>query len=333
MQKPRPEEPVSKKKFPTNVAEKKTHGYRRLPRGFGTGIRQAGAYAYAHFHNKRAELRRCAYLSPIREDSLESMISTTCERPGATRVTSDHTPHLINTPLRRERRRKDPKAPRTPARSFTDESDVPCGHRHEHTKGAKPRASVFKRLCFPSHVSRRAERDQNGNIKVFACHMAGIWGRYGALPANDEELAELAERPGAITRRRAAAAALAVAYGLEDVPTTQMTAVSANVVTAQGSGGNDDRSTGYGGGSSHYPFMPITDPSHTFHSASSSGHHITKEHVIEEDEEDEIDSQDDIDDNENMDERDDEPLFDIARVNNTEIEYEQDPPDIFTSDQ
>ncbi|MQL92153.1 hypothetical protein Taro_024775 [Colocasia esculenta] len=51
------------------------------------------------------------------------------------------------------------------------------------------------------------------------------------------------------------------------------------------------------------------------------------------DEEDEIDSQDDIDDNENMEEGDDEPLFDIARVNNTEIEYEQDPPDVFTSDQ
>ncbi|MQL84528.1 hypothetical protein Taro_017039 [Colocasia esculenta] len=91
--------------------------------------------------------------------------------------------------------------------------------------------------------------------------------------------------------------------------------------------------TGYGGGSSQYPFMPITDPSHTFHSASSPGHHVIEEHVIEEDEEDEIDSQDDIDDNENMDEGDDEPLFDIARVNNTEIEYEQDPPDIFTSDQ
>ncbi|MQL81629.1 hypothetical protein Taro_014101, partial [Colocasia esculenta] len=34
-----------------------------------------------------------------------------------------------------------------------------------------------------------------------------------------------------------------------------------------------------------------------------------------------------------MDEGDDEPLFDIVRVNNTEIEYEQDPLDIFTSDQ
>ncbi|MQM13473.1 hypothetical protein Taro_046398 [Colocasia esculenta] len=90
------------------------------------------------------------------------------------------------------------------------------------------------------------------------------------------------------------------------------------------------RSTGYGGGSSQYPFMPITGPSLTFHSASSSGHHVTEEHVIEEDE---IDSQDDIDDNENMDEGDDDPLFDIARVNNIEIEYEQDPPDIFTSDQ
>ncbi|MQL70015.1 hypothetical protein Taro_002296 [Colocasia esculenta] len=90
---------------------------------------------------------------------------------------------------------------------------------------------------------------------------------------------------------------------------------------------------GYGGGSSQYPFMPITNPSHTFHSASSSGHHVTKEHVIEEDEEDEIDSQDDIDDNENLEEGDDEPLFDISRVNNTEIEYEQDPPDVFTSDQ
>ncbi|MQM07013.1 hypothetical protein Taro_039845 [Colocasia esculenta] len=79
----------------------------------------------------------------------------------------------------------------------------------------------------------------------------------------------------------------------------------------------DIRSTGYGGGSSQYPFMLITDPSH----------------VIEEDEEDEIDSQDDIDDNENMDEGDDEPLFHIARANNTDIEYEQDPPYIFTSDQ
>ncbi|MQL86337.1 hypothetical protein Taro_018875 [Colocasia esculenta] len=59
--------------------------------------------------------------------------------------------------------------------------------------------------------------------------------------------------------------------------------------------------------------MPITDPSHTFHSASSSGHHVTEEHMIEEDEVDEIDSQDDIDDNENMDEGDDEPLFHIAR--------------------
>ncbi|MQM10162.1 hypothetical protein Taro_043053 [Colocasia esculenta] len=60
--------------------------------------------------------------------------------------------------------------------------------------------------------------------------------------------------------------------------------------------------------------MSIIDPSHTFHSASSSGHHVTEEHVIEEDEEDEIDSQDDIDDNENMEEGDDEPLFDIARL-------------------
>ncbi|MQM14551.1 hypothetical protein Taro_047483 [Colocasia esculenta] len=76
-------------------------------------------------------------------------------------------------------------------------------------------------------------------------------------------------------------------------------------------------STGYGGSSSQYPFMPITYPSHTLHSASSSGHHVTEEHVIEEDEEDEIDSQDDIDGNENMDEGNDEPLFDIARVNNT----------------
>ncbi|MQM05172.1 hypothetical protein Taro_037983 [Colocasia esculenta] len=91
-------------------------------------------------------------------------------------------------------------------------------------------------------------------------------------------------------------------------------------------------SIGYGGGSSQYHFMSIIDPSHTFHSASSSGHHITEEHVIEEDEEDEIDSQDDIDDNENMEEEDDELLFDIARVNNTEIEYEQDHPDVFTSD-
>ncbi|MQM18158.1 hypothetical protein Taro_051146 [Colocasia esculenta] len=91
-------------------------------------------------------------------------------------------------------------------------------------------------------------------------------------------------------------------------------------------------SIGYGGGSSQYLFMPIIDPSHTFHSASSSGHHVTEEHVIEEDEEDEIDSQDDIDDNENMEEGDDEPLFDIVRVNNTEIEYEQDLPDVFTSD-
>ncbi|MQL81625.1 hypothetical protein Taro_014086 [Colocasia esculenta] len=73
-------------------------------------------------------------------------------------------------------------------------------------------------------------------------------------------------------------------------------------------------STGYGGGSSQYPFMSITDHSHSFHSASSSGHHVTEEHVIEEDEEDEINSQDDIDDNENMDEEDDEPLFDIART-------------------
>ncbi|MQL69661.1 hypothetical protein Taro_001954, partial [Colocasia esculenta] len=95
----------------------------------------------------------------------------------------------------------------------------------------------------------------------------------------------------------------------------------------------DVRSTGYGGGSSQYHFMSITDPSHTFHSASLSGHHVTEEHVIEEDEEDEIDSQDDIDDNENMDVGDDELLFDIYRMNNTEIEYEQDPPDIFTSDQ
>ncbi|MQM10105.1 hypothetical protein Taro_043000 [Colocasia esculenta] len=92
-------------------------------------------------------------------------------------------------------------------------------------------------------------------------------------------------------------------------------------------------SIGYGGGSSQYPFMPITDPSHTFHSASSSGHHVIEEDVIEVDEEDEIDSQNDIDDNVNMDEGDDEPLFDIVKVNNTEIEYEQDPPDIFTSDQ
>ncbi|MQL89162.1 hypothetical protein Taro_021743 [Colocasia esculenta] len=92
------------------------------------------------------------------------------------------------------------------------------------------------------------------------------------------------------------------------------------------------RSIGYGGGSSQYPFMSIIDPSYTFHSASSSGHHVTEEHVIEEDEEDEIDSQDDIDDNENMEKGDDEPLFDIVRVNNTEIEYEQDHPDVFTSD-
>ncbi|MQM14440.1 hypothetical protein Taro_047370, partial [Colocasia esculenta] len=92
-------------------------------------------------------------------------------------------------------------------------------------------------------------------------------------------------------------------------------------------------SIGYGGGSSQYLFMPITDHSHTFHSASSSGHHVIEEHVIDEDEEDKIDSQDDIDDNEDIEDEDDEPLSDIVRVNNTEIKYEQDPPDVFTSDQ
>ncbi|MQL74620.1 hypothetical protein Taro_006966, partial [Colocasia esculenta] len=76
----------------------------------------------------------------------------------------------------------------------------------------------------------------------------------------------------------------------------------------------DVRSIGYGGGSSQYPFMSITDPSHTFPSANSSGHHVTEEHVIDDDEEDEIDLQDDIDDNENMEEGDDEPLFDIAML-------------------
>ncbi|MQM16154.1 hypothetical protein Taro_049106, partial [Colocasia esculenta] len=240
VQKLRPEEPALRGNPPTDVAEKRIPDYRRPHRGFGAGIRQGGAYTYARFHDKRAELRRCAYLPPIREDSPESMISTTCERQGETRVTSDHTPHLRNAPLRRERRQKNPRAPRTPARNFTDENHVPCGHRHGRAGRAKPRVSVFERLSFPSRTSRRAERDQSGNIKIFACHMAGIWGRYGALPANDKELAELAERPGAITRRRAAAAALAAAYGHEDVPTMQMTAVSANVVTAQGSGGNDD---------------------------------------------------------------------------------------------
>ncbi|MQL95393.1 hypothetical protein Taro_028058 [Colocasia esculenta] len=49
----------------------------------------------------------------------------------------------------------------------------------------------------------------------------------------------------------------------------------------------DVRSIGYGGGSLQYPFMPITDPSHTFHSASSSGYmwHRRTDYIIPPDEE------------------------------------------------
>ncbi|MQM10999.1 hypothetical protein Taro_043899 [Colocasia esculenta] len=60
-------------------------------------------------------------------------------------------------------------------------------------------------------------------------------------------------------------------------------------------------------------------------------HHVTEEHVIEEDEEDEIDSQDDIDDNENMEEGDDEPLFDIVRIWHRRTDYII-PPDEETID-
>ncbi|MQL81312.1 hypothetical protein Taro_013779 [Colocasia esculenta] len=59
-------------------------------------------------------------------------------------------------------------------------------------------------------------------------------------------------------------------------------------------------------------------------------HHVTQEHVIEEDEENEIDLQDDIDDNENMEEGDDEPLFDIARMWHRRRDYII-PPDEDTS--
>ncbi|MQL87563.1 hypothetical protein Taro_020110 [Colocasia esculenta] len=44
-------------------------------------------------------------------------------------------------------------------------------------------------------------------------------------------------------------------------------------------------SIGYGGGSSQYPFMPITDHSHTFHSASSLGWHRRTDYIIPLDEE------------------------------------------------
>ncbi|MQM18289.1 hypothetical protein Taro_051277, partial [Colocasia esculenta] len=64
--------------------------------------------------------------------------------------------------------------------------------------------------------------------------------RYGALPTDDEELAELAERPSAVTRRRVAATALTTAYGGANASTTQMMAATANVITTQGSRGNNE---------------------------------------------------------------------------------------------
>ncbi|MQL89533.1 hypothetical protein Taro_022103 [Colocasia esculenta] len=87
---------------------------------------------------------------------------------------------------------------------------------------------------------QRVERGRNGSWQIFACHMAGIGSHYGALPIDDEELAELAERPGAVTRRRVAAAALTATYGGANASATQMMAITANVITTQGSGGNSE---------------------------------------------------------------------------------------------
>ncbi|MQL71181.1 hypothetical protein Taro_003495 [Colocasia esculenta] len=234
----------------------------RPPRGFKTRVQQGGAYAYAHFHDKRRELRRSAHIPTVRggRPTPAVLAARQCHREKI-HGSHDHILGLTTSPLQRSRPPRARKDPRAEAESSSGENDVPCESGHEQSGGPKPRLSVFKRLTFPS---RRVERGRHGNLTIFSCRMAGIWGRYGALPANDEELAELAERPGAITRRRAAAAALAAAYGLEEMPTIQMTAVSANVVTAQGSGGNDNipppPPEASGGTSQQIPFAAPLDP-------------------------------------------------------------------------
>ncbi|MQL84504.1 hypothetical protein Taro_017013 [Colocasia esculenta] len=235
----------------------------RPPRGFKTRVQQGGACAYAHFHDKRRELRRSAHIPTVRRGRPTSAVlaARQCRREEI-HGSHDHMLGLVTSPLQRSRPPRVRKDPQAEAESSSGENDVPCESGHEQPGGAKPRVSVFKRLTFPS---RRVERGRHGNLTIFSCHVAGVWGRYGALPTENEELIELAERPGVVTRRRAAAAALAAAYGLEDVPTIQMT-VSANVVTAQGSGGNDDipppppPPETSGGTSQQTPFAAPIDP-------------------------------------------------------------------------
>ncbi|MQL76703.1 hypothetical protein Taro_009081 [Colocasia esculenta] len=251
VQQPRSKEIVLEEEAPKEVADERIPTYYRPPRGFRAMIHQGGACAYVRFHDKRAELRRLAHLPLIRENSPASMASTTHDRPGATRVVHDHILHLTNSSLRRTRMLQVMEALHDEAESSSDENDVPYGHIHEQTGRAKPRVSVFERMSFHPQISRRVERDQSESLKIFACHMAGVWSRYGTLPIENEEIIELAERPGAVTRRRAAAVALAATYKAPNTPTTQMTAVSANVITTQGSGGNNE-----------FPPPPPEDPEH-----------------------------------------------------------------------
>ncbi|MQM06847.1 hypothetical protein Taro_039676 [Colocasia esculenta] len=234
VQRPRLEEAVPEEEALREARDVKVPNYQRPPRGFQARVQQGGACAYACFHNKRAELWRSVYLPLIRENSPALMVSTTYDRRGATRVVRDRILHLADSPLRRARMLRAVETPQDGAESNSDKNDVMCGHTHEQTGRAKPQVSVFERLSFHPQTSRRVERDWSRNL----CMSYGR--RYGALPTENEEIIELAERPGAVTRRRAAAAALATAYRAPNAPATQMTAVTANVITTQGSGGSNE---------------------------------------------------------------------------------------------
>lgn len=114
---------------------------------------------------------------------------------------------------------------------YEDGLEDEAGEVLPHQEGKK-RVSVFERLTFAGRTKRRVWKQKRG-MQVFTCNMAGLSGRYGALPEEPEELARIAERPGlAAKRSKAAEEMLRVAKG-KQVVTEAVTTLTANVVTSE----------------------------------------------------------------------------------------------------
>ncbi|MQM15049.1 hypothetical protein Taro_047986 [Colocasia esculenta] len=99
VQTPRQEEPVPKETKPRETIDVKVSSYQRPPRGFKAKVQQGGACAYARFHNKRAELRRSAYVPIVWGNPLTPVVVAMCHHQEKTRSPCDHILGLATSPL------------------------------------------------------------------------------------------------------------------------------------------------------------------------------------------------------------------------------------------